>query len=60
MFTGLNTPEDYFRVINNHKWLIIIPILLSVSLAAALYLWMPKTYRSSTLVYFEAQKVRYV
>ena len=60
MFTGLNTPEDYFRVINNHKWLIIVPILLSVSLAAVLYLWMPKTYRSSTLVYFEAQKVRYV
>jgi polysaccharide chain length determinant protein (PEP-CTERM system associated) len=60
VFTGLNTPEDYFRVINNHKWLIIVPILLSVSLAAALYLWMPKIYRSSTLVYFEAQKVRYV
>jgi len=60
VFTGLNTPEDYFRVINNHKWLIIVPILLSVSLAAVLYLWMPKTYRSSTLVYFEAQKVRYV
>ena len=60
MFTGLNTPEDYFRVINNHKWLIIVPILLCVCFAAALYQWMPKTYRSSTLVYFELQKVRYV
>lgn len=60
MFTSLNTPEDYFRIIKNHKWLIIVPIVLCVSLAAALYQWMPKTYRSSTLLYFEAQKVRYV
>ncbi len=60
MFTGLNTPEDYFRVIKNHKWLIIVPILLCVSLAAALCQWLPKTYRSSTLLYFEPQKVRYV
>lgn len=60
MFTGLNTPEDYFRVIKNHKWLIIVPIVLCVSVAAALCQWMPKTYRSSTLIYFEAQKVRYV
>ena len=60
MFTGLNTPEDYFRVINNHKWLIIVPIVLCVSLAAALCQWLPKTYRSSTLLYFQEQKVRYV
>jgi succinoglycan biosynthesis transport protein ExoP len=60
VFTGLNTPEDYFRVIKNHKWLIIVPILLCVSLAAALCQWLPKTYRSSTLLYFESQKVRYV
>jgi succinoglycan biosynthesis transport protein ExoP len=60
MFAGLSTPEDYLRVIKNHKWLIIIPIVLCVSLAAALYQWLPKTYRSSTLVYFEEQKVRYV
>ena len=60
MFTGLNTPEDYLRVIKNHKWLIIVPIVLCVILAAALCQWLPKTYRSSTLVYFEPQKVRYV
>ena len=23
MFTGLNTPEDFLRVIKNHRWLII-------------------------------------
>ena len=60
MFSGLNTPEDYLRVIKNHKWLIIVPIVLCIGLAAALCQWLPKSYRSSTLLYFEAQKVRYV
>jgi len=40
--------------------MIIVPIVLCVSLAAALYIWLPKSYRSSTLIYFEEQKVRYV
>jgi polysaccharide chain length determinant protein (PEP-CTERM system associated) len=60
LFTGLNTPEDYFRAIKNHKWLIIVPIVLCVGLAAALCIWLPRSYRSSTLLYFEEQKVRYV
>ena len=60
MFIGLNTPEDYFRVIKNHKWLIIVTVVVCVSLAAALCQWLPKTYRSSTMLYFESQKVRYV
>ncbi len=60
MFTGLNTPEDYFRVINNHKWMIIVPIVLCVSIAAGLCQWLPKSYRSSTLLYFQEQKVKYV
>jgi polysaccharide chain length determinant protein (PEP-CTERM system associated) len=60
VFTGLNTPEDYFRVAKNHKWLIIVPIVLCVSLAAALCQWLPKSYRSSTLLYFQEQKVKYV
>jgi uncharacterized protein involved in exopolysaccharide biosynthesis len=46
VFTGLSTPEDYFRVIKNHKWLIIVPIVLCVVLAGALYQLLPKTYRS--------------
>jgi len=60
LFTGLNTPEDYFRVIINHKRLIIVPIVVCLGLAAALYQWLPKTYRSSTLLYFQEQKVKYV
>jgi len=37
LFSGLNTPEDYFRGINNHRWLIIWPLLLSVGLAWWVY-----------------------
>lgn len=60
MYTGLNTPEDYLKVVKNHKWMIIIPVVLCASLAAALCYWLPKTYRSNTLVYFQEQKVRHV
>jgi len=60
LFTGLNTPEDYLRAIKNHKWLVILPIVLCVSIAGALCYWLPKMYRSSTLLYFQEQKVRYV
>ena len=60
MFTGLNTPEDYFRVIHNHKWMIALPILISLCLAGGVYLWMPKSYRASTLINFESQKVMHV
>jgi len=60
VFSGLNTPEDYFRIIKNHKWLIVIPIVICLGLAALVYYWLPKTYRSTTLVYFQEQKVRYV
>jgi capsular exopolysaccharide synthesis family protein len=56
----LNTPEEFFRVIKNHRWLIILPILLSVGLAWGVYLWLPKSYRASTLLTFQMQKVQYV
>ena len=60
MFTGFNSPEDFLRVIKNHRWLIILPILLSVGLAWGVYQWLPKSYRASTLLNFEVQKVQYV
>ena len=60
MFTGLNTPEDYLRVVKNHQWMIILSILVSVVLAWGLYVLLPKSYRSSVLLQFEGQKVRYV
>ncbi|RPI69569.1 MAG: hypothetical protein EHM38_07355, partial [Geobacteraceae bacterium] len=58
MFTGLSTPEDYFRAIKNHKWMIIIPIVVCIGLAALLCQWLPKSYRSNTLLYYQEQKVR--
>lgn len=58
--TGLNTPEDYLKAVRDHKLLVIVPIVLSVGIAWLLCLWLPKSYRSSTLLHFEEQKVRYV
>ena len=60
MFTAFNSPEDFLRVIKNHRWLIILPILLSVGLAWGVYQWLPKTYRASTLINFESQKVMHI
>lgn len=60
MFTGLNSPEDFLRVIKNHRWLIICPILLSLGLAWGVYEWLPKSYRATTLLNFEMQKVQFI
>lgn len=60
MYTGLNTPEDYLKVVVKHKWMILLAILVCTGLAWGLYEWLPKSYRSSVLVQFEGQKVRYV
>jgi len=60
VYTSLNTPEDFLRVAKNHWVLIVVPILVSVGLAWGVYLWLPKSYRASTLLNFEVQKVRYV
>jgi polysaccharide biosynthesis transport protein len=60
VYTGLNTPEDFIRVVKNHWFLIVVPILVSVGLAWGVYEWLPKSYRASTLLNFEGQKVRYV
>ena len=60
MFTGFNSPEDFLRVIKNHRWLIIWPILVSVGLAWGVYQWLPKSYRATTLLNFEMQKVQFI
>jgi len=60
VIAGFNTPEDYLRVIANHKWMIVLPILISVCLAWGVYLWLPKSYRASALINFESQKVMHV
>ena len=58
MITGLSTPEDYFRAVKKHKWLIILPIVVCIGIAALVCYWLPKSYRSTTLLYFQEQKVR--
>jgi len=60
VIAGFNTPEDYLRVIANHKLMIVLPILVSVCLAGGVYLWLPKSYRASALINFESQKVMHV
>jgi len=51
------TLHDYFEIALRRKWWIIIPLILSVSGAAALTHVLPKLYRSSTLILVEPQKV---
>jgi len=57
MNTRLLTPEDYLRVIIQRKWLIAVTIVVSLGLAWAVCLWLPKSYRSATLLLVEAPKV---
>lgn len=51
------TPRDYLEIAFRRKWLLIIPLILSVSVAAVLAKVLPKSYRSSTLILVEPQKV---
>src|SRR5215467_12227583 len=57
MNTRLLTPEDYLRVLIQRKWLIVCTIVVSLGVAWALCLWLPKTYRASTLLLVEAPKI---
>jgi hypothetical protein len=40
--------------------MIVLPILISVCLGWGVYLLLPKSYRASTLINFESQKVMHV
>jgi succinoglycan biosynthesis transport protein ExoP len=57
MNTRLLTPEDYLRVLSQRKWLIVCVIVVSLGVAWALCLWLPKTYRASTVLLVEAPKI---
>ncbi len=48
---------DYIEILYKRIWYIIIPIVVSVGAAAALCYFLPKSYRSSTLILVEQQKV---
>ncbi|MHB8481179.1 MAG: GumC family protein [Nitrospiria bacterium] len=49
--------QDYLEIAWRRKWWLIIPVLISAAVAIFLLSYLPKTYRSSTLILVEAQKV---
>ncbi len=49
--------RHYWAAVVRRKWLVISAILAGVSLASALCVWLPKSYRSSTLILIENQKI---
>jgi succinoglycan biosynthesis transport protein ExoP len=51
------TLHDYLEIALRRKWWIIIPLILSISGASFLADVLPKSYRSSTLILVEPQKV---
>lgn len=57
MTTRLLSPQDYLKAIVQRKWLIIASILICLGVAWAACLILPKTYRSSTMILAEEQKV---
>jgi succinoglycan biosynthesis transport protein ExoP len=57
MNTRLLTPEDYLRVIIQRKWLIAVTVVVSLALAGAVCVWLPKSYRSTTTLFVEGQKI---
>jgi polysaccharide chain length determinant protein (PEP-CTERM system associated) len=51
------TPQDYWNMVMRKKWLALAIFILSVSIAAVLCVVLPKSYRSSTLILVEDQKI---
>jgi polysaccharide chain length determinant protein (PEP-CTERM system associated) len=49
--------QTYFKMGLRRKWYIIIPFALFVVISYGAYKYLPKTYRASTLILVQAQKV---
>jgi len=49
--------QDYWTLIVRRKWLVIGSILAGVTIAAVLCVVLPKSYRSSTSILIEDQKI---
>jgi len=49
--------ENYLKIGLRRKWYIIIPFTLSVIISFGVYKYLPKEYRSSTVILVRAQKV---
>ena len=57
MNTRLLTPQDYLKAILNRKWLVLGALIVSLGVAWATCVILPKSYRSSTLLLAEEQKI---
>jgi succinoglycan biosynthesis transport protein ExoP len=51
------TPQDYIEIAHRYRWWLIIPMVAGLSVAAVLAFVLPKSYRSSTLIFVDPQKV---
>src|SRR5881296_2928147 len=51
------TLQDYLRIASRRKWLILGIVLCSLGAAWALYKQLPKSYRSTSLILVESQKI---
>ena len=56
------TPQDYWDIAVRRKWLVLGSLVVALSVSWTLCLVLPKSYRSSTLILVENQKIpeRYV
>lgn len=60
MNARLLTPQDYIRALASHKWLIVGSVIMCTGIAWLLCLYLPKSYRSTTLMLVEEPKVLHV
>ena len=51
------TVSDYWHIATKRKWIIIGSILTALGIAGLLVLFLPKSYRSNTLILVETQKI---
>ncbi len=57
MNTRLLTPQDYWKAIVNRKWLVLGSIALSLAIAWVVCLVLPRSYKSTSLLLMEEQKI---
>jgi len=55
--TSEQSIQDYIGMIRRRKWMILACVIVSVGLAVALCYVLPKSYRSTTTVLVESQKI---
>jgi uncharacterized protein involved in exopolysaccharide biosynthesis len=56
-FTKYRSPLDYFKIIFRRKWLFITPIFFGLVISIILCFLLPPTYRSSTVILVEEEKI---